>query len=789
MTSLKRILALIILAGSLLAGLPAHGQTETNKDRSLSPYFFVKSDDPEIDRLPLKSTSVTVNISGVIADILVTQVYKNEGKRALEAIYIFPASSRAAVYGMKMTLGGRTIIAKIDKREEARQRYEQARQEGKTASLLEQKRPNVFQMSVANILPSDLIKVELRYTELLVPTDKVYEFVYPTVVGPRYTQQRADENNPAEGWTANPYLHQGESPNYSLGITVNLSAGLPIQSIQCQSHKIQTHYEGPAFARVTLDLSESHGGNRDYILRYRLAGDKIESGLLLYEGETENFFLLMLQPPERVHDSQIPPREYLFIVDVSGSMNGFPLDVSKRLLRDLIGNLRPSDQFNVLLFAGGSSVMAGRPLPASSENIRQAIHLIERQRGGGGTELLPALKRALAMPKSEGYARTVVIVTDGYVSVEKEAFDLIRNHLGEANMFAFGIGSSVNRYIIEGMARAGMGEPFVITGPEEASERAKRFRNLIRSPVLTGIKVDFGGLDVYDVEPPGVPDVMADRPVILFGKWKGALQGRIDVTGLSGDRPFSKRIDVSQISPSEANGALRYLWARHRIALLSDYNRLHREDERIGEITQLGLHYNLLTDYTSFVAIDTQVRLKDGRAVTVKQPLPLPQGVSDLAVGNGLVAQKMCRIAAAPAYTMGYKGQVDEDRSFSIAREDKRNAEKETATRGKRLIRLDRIWIDGGISKAVVERIIKGHLPKMTLCVEKVQGRAGGSHGEMIFTLFIDSKGNVDKVQTVKCDPKDLGIEPCIVQSLKGLRFPAQGENMTSKITLTFTMN
>ena len=333
-------------------------------------------------------------------------------------------------------------------------------------------------------MPGDEIKVELQYTELLVPTDRVYEFVYPTVVGPRYSNQPAETAPPSERWIQNPYLHQGEAPNYTFDIQVNIAAGLPIKELHCTSHKVAANFDGPSVATLRLDQSEAYGGNRDYILRYRLDGDRIQSGLLLYEGERENFFLLMMQPPKRVTKTQIPGREYIFIVDVSGSMHGFPLEISKKLLKDLIGNLLPTDRFNVLLFSGGSSVMSEESLPATPENIQKAIHLIERQQGGGGTELLPALKRALKLEKPEGYSRTIVIATDGYVTVEEEVFDLIRKNLGDANMFAFGIGTGVNRHIIEGMARVGMGEPFIITKPEEASSKAERLRTLIQSPVL-----------------------------------------------------------------------------------------------------------------------------------------------------------------------------------------------------------------------------------------------------------------------------------------------------------------
>ncbi len=769
----KKLVPLICMVFSLI-GHTALAQSETDADKTLSPYFFVKSDDPEVDRLPLKSTSVKVNISGVIADVVVTQVYQNEGKKPLEAVYIFPASTRAAVYGMKMTIGERTITAQIREREAARREYEQARQTGKSASLLEQQRPNVFQMNVANILPSDLIKVELKYTELLVPTDAVYEFVYPTVVGPHYCNQQAPEGQSSEEWTENPYLHQGEPPTYTLDIAAHLSAGLPIQDISCSSHKVNINYDGPALASVKLDRSEKHGGNRDFLLKYRLAGGQIETGLLLYEGEEEDFFLLMLQPSKRVTDSQIPPREYVFIVDISGSMHGFPLDISKKLLKDLIGNLRPTDRFNVLLFAGGSSVMSSESLSATPENITQAINLIERQRGGGGTELLPALKKALSLPRTKGYSRSVVIATDGYVTVEEESFDLIRNSLGDANMFAFGIGTSVNRHIIEGMARVGMGEPFIITKPEEAPEKAAKFRKLIQSPVLTGINIDFGKFDVYDVEPPSIPDVLADRPVIVFGKWRGKPQGHIALRGIAGDGPFVKKIDVAKAKPLSTNSALRYLWARHRITVLSDYNNLRTQDERVSEVTNLGLAYNLLTRYTSFVAIDTQIRVKNGQAVTVKQPLPLPRGVSDYAVGQQSFAKRTLSSAPFPA-TMAGKVEAEE---LHLECKD------ESAIQGIH-IELGNIIFQNGLSRSSIQRLLEKHMRLINLCYEQASGSRSDLKGEVIFKLIIDPQGRVTKVH-VASTSKDKGLEECIMKELIKLRFPAPrgGKNVEVSISL-----
>lgn len=612
-------------------------ETETNEDKTASPFFFVQSTDGSVDQLPLKLTTADVQISGVIADVTVKQTYCNIGQVPLEAIYVFPASTKAAVYYMQMELGGRIIKAEIRESEQARQEYEEAKNEGKTTSLLEQKRPNVFQMNVANILPGDTIVVEMRYTELLTPTESVYEFVYPTVVGPRYAELSTEGDS---SWVEVPYTHEDEPPTYDFNIEVNINAGMDLQEVKSPSHPmLQFYYSSGKSVTCTLPENQNKTGNKDFVLQYVLSGIGLQSGVLLYEGEEENFFLAMIQPPKTPSATDIPPREYVFIMDVSGSMNGYPISISKILLNDLISNLNPTDKFNVMCFAGGTQVLSDVSLDASQENISKAIEVINNKEGGGGTNMLNAFNKALALQGTEDYARTFVIVTDGYVTVEKEAFDLIRNNLSEANFFAFGIGSSVNRYLIEGIAHAGMGEPFVILNEDEAVEKAEKFRNYIESPVLTNIEIDYNNFNVYDVEPLTVPDVFAERPILTFGKWTGNPQGSIEITGLTGNHTFNQKLNIPNYSPSPENSAIKYLWARHVIQRLDDYGRASNfgeEDNYLKEvIIELGLKYNLLTRYTSFIAIDSLIRNNGDSLTTVTQPLPLPQGVSDLAVGGG----------------------------------------------------------------------------------------------------------------------------------------------------------
>ena len=627
--NLTVIAVCVALAAASVVG--AYSQ-KSDPDKTLSPYFFVKGD-PSVDRLPLKDTNVEVAVSGVIADVRVTQTYRNEGTRPINASYVFPASTRAAVYAMQMKIRDEIIYAKIKEREQAKQEFEQAKKEGKSASLLEEQRPNVFAMSLANIMPGDDVAIELRYTELLVPTDGVYEFVYPTVVGPRYSSDTETNATDQDKFVKTPYLHQGDKPFSSLHISAHIAAGMPIQELNCPSHQITPQFANTGTADLTLDEADAFQGNRDFILHYRLSGSQIASGLLLYPGKDENFFLYMAQPPARVKPDDIPPREYVFVVDVSGSMEGFPLATAKQLLTDLIGGLRPTDYFNVVLFAGDSTTLSEVPLQANQENISRAVDLISQQRGSGGTELLAAMNQAMALKHQLNTSRSVVLITDGYISAEKAVFDNIRANLTNTNVFAFGIGSGVNRYLIEGVARAGMGEPFVVENEVAAAEAAAKFRAYIESPVLTDIHLQALGFDTYDVQPLNFPDMFAQRPIILFGKYRGPVGGTFQLTGRSGSGDFVTTFDVANAQPDEENRALRYLWARSKITELSDFGDGEPSDDVVKQVTELGLKYNLLTPYTSFIAVREKIVNPNGDADDVKQPLPMPEGVMDTAIG------------------------------------------------------------------------------------------------------------------------------------------------------------
>lgn len=618
-TILPTTLALAFATGFLSAA---------DNNEPLSPYFQIHGEH-KTDVFPLKETHAEVGISGTIAQVTLTQTYTNDGENPIDATYIFPASTGAAVNGMTMTIGGRVLIAKIERKEEARKKFEKAKSENRSASLLSQERPNVFQMEVARIMPGDEVKLTLRYSELLVPVAGVYEFLIPTAIGPRYTG-----GGKAEDFTKNPFLGKGAKTVATFSVSLTLGTPLPLQSLACPSHEVAIDFLDKD--RATLKLPPVPP-DRDFIVRYRLAQDRIASGLLLHEGQGENFFVLQVEPPQEVREQDIPTRDYVFLIDVSGSMGGFPINLAKKLFRDLIGSLRPTDTFNVVLFAGDSDVLSPQPLAATEGNLEKAVALLSNYNGSGGTELIAGMRTALALPTEKDVSRSLVLITDGYISAEPDVFELIRSGANGTNIFPLGVGSSVNRHLIDGLARIAGNDSFVVTHSGETSDAVERFRVAISSPVLTGVTVTGDGFHPTDLQPRKLPDLFANRPLSLIGKWNGEPKGTLTLSGITGEgKTYEKTFEVSEAAKDMSNPSLPTLWARETVRSLADYAELTGKPEIIEEVTEVGLKYELLTPYTSFVAVDEMPRESEQASVPIIQALPLPSGTGNGAIGGSV---------------------------------------------------------------------------------------------------------------------------------------------------------
>lgn len=576
---------------------------------------------------PLKRTEVKASISGFLSRVTVTQHFENPYAERIEAVYTFPLPQNAAVDDMTMLVGDRTITGKIKPREEAKAIYDAARQAGRTASLLEQERPNIFTQSVANIRPGEKVKITISYVETLRYEAGTYEFVFPMVVGPRYIPRNLTD---ASRITP-PVTPQGTRAGHDITVEVALDAGVPIDVLQCTSHEVVS--ARPDARRATVKLkNQATIPNKDFVLKYDVAGKKIEDAVLTHRAEKGGFFSLILQPPDRVAPAEITPKELVFVLDTSGSMHGFPMDKSKEVMRMALTSMNPRDTFNIITFAGDTHILFPQPVPATAENVERARQFVDARRGGGGTEMMKAIRAALEPTRSQEHIRVVAFLTDGYVGNDMDIIAEVKKY-SNARVFSFGIGNSVNRFLLDKMAEHGRGEVEYVMLNDDGSAAAKRFYERMRDPLLTDVQVEWGGLPVADVYPARIPDLFSAKPLVIHGRHTGPAKGVVKLRGKSAGREITRTIQVDLPAQQEQHDVLAPLWARTKIEDLTstDYAGVQRgtvSNELRNEITRLGLKYRLMTQFTAFVAVEEKVVTEGGVPRRIEVPVEMPEGVS-----------------------------------------------------------------------------------------------------------------------------------------------------------------
>ncbi len=583
----------------------------------------------ELGLCPLKHTDVKAEISGFISRVRVVQEFENNFNMPIEAVYVFPLSQNSAVDQMTMKIGTRTIDGKIMKREEARKIYEAARNEGKTASLLDQERPNIFTQSVANILPNEKIIIEISYVETLKYEDGAYEFFFPTVVGPRYILGSVTDAN-----KISPPVAETRA-GYDISISVEVDAGVPIEEITSKSHDVATVNLGASGAKITLK-DENTIPNKDFILRYDVGGRRIEDAVLTHRDERGGFFTLILQPPDNYAVEDVTPKEIVFVLDTSGSMSGFPIEKAKEAMQMSLDGLYPNDTFNLITFAGDTAILFDQPVYATRANLDKAQEFLASRQGSGGTEMMTAIKAALEPSDAQNHLRIVCFMTDGEIGNDNEVIAEVQKHQN-ARVFSFGIGNSVNRYLLDKIAEEGRGEAEYVALEDDGSKAAKRFYERVRTPLLTDISIDWNGLPVADVYPNKIADLFSAKPVILHGRYTNAASGTIRLKGKVNGQELVREIPVNLPEAESANDVLATLWARTKIDDLMSKSLKYDEnaDEAVLnlkaktklEIIRTGLKFNLLTQFTSFVAVEEKIANYRGKPRRVQIPVELPQGM------------------------------------------------------------------------------------------------------------------------------------------------------------------
>jgi Ca-activated chloride channel family protein len=580
--------------------------------------------------VPLEHTDVRARIDGYIASVDVRQRFHNPFEETIEAEYVFPLPHDAAVNDFLMIIGERRIRGIIREKEEAREIYEQARRMGHVASLLEQERPNIFRQRVANIEPGHEIEVELHYFNALPYRDGEFEFAFPLVVGPRFNPPGAEDPIEALPRGVQPagtgvnYLAPGERSGHDVDITVELDAGLRIQDLESLNHATSVTPDGDERALIRLSPNDTLP-NKDFVLRYRVADDEVNSEILVHRDGEDGFFTMMLVPPASLEGWRRTPVEFVFVLDCSGSMSGWPMEKSKSAMRRALGQLQEGDSFQIVRFSEQASALGTVPLEATPENIRRGLDYVAKLRGGGGTMMIEGIKAALDFPHEPGRERIVSFMTDGYIGNEAEILGAIAERLGETRIFSFGIGQSVNRHLIEGMARMGRGAVAYI-GLDDDLDPVDQFYQAVRHPALTDVTIDWGRMKVEQVFPQKAHDLFVGRPVLMHGRYAGRGEATVLVRGEAGGRPVEIRIDVD-LDGGDSRKALPLLWARSELQHIGD-QLAQREDASLEHRgLDLALDYNLVSSWTSFVAVDASEVVDQPGTRTESVPVPVPEGV------------------------------------------------------------------------------------------------------------------------------------------------------------------
>ncbi len=592
--------------------------------RDLGEGTVVAAGNPE-QTFPLKHTEVKASLAGGVASVEVTQVFQNPCDKPIEAVYQFPLPDDAAVDDLVVRLGERTIRGVIKKRAEAKKEYEAAKDEGKFASLLDQERPNIFTQFLANVLPGERIEVTIHYVAPLAYSDGAFEFVFSMVVGPRYEPTSMDPKDAARVAPRTPPA--ATRTGADIQVQATLEAGLEIRDLASKSHEIDVTRISPSLATVRLRASDTIP-NKDFCLRWKVAGGSPQAALLTRGGPEGGFFQLTVHPQAVPAADEVAPRELVFLVDTSGSMNGQPLDKAKEAMKRCLSALDPRDAFAVMHFDDVVSSLSATPLPATPENVKKGIEYVDSMECNGATGMLKGIRAAFAFPLDPGRIRLVCLMTDGYIGNEAEILAETQKQVGAGRVFAFGVGSSVNRYLLDEMSRVGRGDVQYVRPDEDTGPAVEKFARRIAKPCLTDLSIDWGGLAVTDVYPSPLPDVFDGQPLVIFGRFEGAGTGEATLHAKAGGKEWSQEIEVALPSEEGGNPAVGTMWARARIAELSR-KEFGGSDKKVEEaITGLALEFRLVSQYTSFVAIEEKVRT-DEAGKTVIQPVELPEGVTN----------------------------------------------------------------------------------------------------------------------------------------------------------------
>jgi len=587
---------------------------------------------PDYHPALLLGTEVKVKITGPIAKVVVRQKFYNQSSEYMEGKYLFPLPPQAAVNAMVMTLGDRVIKGEIHEKQKAQEIYNKAVQQGKQAGLVEQQRANLFTTQVGNIAPKDTIIVEITYIETLARLGNEFSFNFPMTLTPRYTPQDSIEQLNTETHTimnskfVTQKATEAELTNLAQ-ISVEIAAVDGLKNIESSSHKINTSNKTGNWQVSTQDNFVAM--NRDFTLRWKIANqDKNSSSLFLEKLDGEYFGVLMIMPPEVPKKDSVLARETIFIIDTSGSMGGESIQQAKASLVFAINKLSEHQRFNIIEFNSIHRELFTQSQNVSFETKQQALDFVKSLQADGGTEMGPALRVALTMPTDPEYLRQIIFITDGAVGNENELFNIIHQLLGNSRLFTVGIGSAPNSLFMKKAAEFGRGTQTSINQLDQVNQEMTKLFSQLEKPLLRDIQLQLPESIQAEIYPQKIPDLYAGEPLIVSMKLD-AIPDAIKVVGKS-QTEWTETIGTLDDNAYNEQNGLSSIWARAKIESLTDHAlRENNMEEMEPEITKVALHHQLVSRYTSFVAVEQVIKrdpadpLKEEQVANV-----LPKGSS-----------------------------------------------------------------------------------------------------------------------------------------------------------------
>ncbi|MCP4676456.1 MAG: TonB family protein [Deltaproteobacteria bacterium] len=775
------------------------------------PRLKIATNGKQLD-LPLDHTHVKASLVGYVAEVEVTQTYQNPFEYPIEAIYVFPLPENSAVTDMKMVIGKRVIEAEIKKRDEARKTYNDAKRKGHTTALLEQERPNIFTQSVANIEPRENIDVKISYVQNLTYDAGEYEFVFPMVVGPRFIPGNSSGTMSGTGWVRDtgevpdasritPLLvGGGVRTGHDISLELTAEAGFAIGSYSVPTHEVVHTPSTDGSLHLRLAKRDSLP-NRDFVLKYGVSGTQLQASMLTYKKGRNGYFSLIIQPPELDIDEMVGRREIIFVVDVSGSMSGVPLALCKDAMEEAISALRPVDTFNVITFESRTGKLFEHPRPANDTNIRSAFEFVSGMRAGGGTMMGLGVEAALSSKVAKDRRRYVFFMTDGYIGNEDTIMSMTRRFVQDleargqgAKVFSFGTGSSVNRHLLDGIAKAGKGLAVYASNREDPSGAVNQFFGYIDHPVLEDVKVDWGDARVTDVFPADPGDLFASRPLILHGKFKHGGLADITIHGKMAERLVEVPLDV-KVAKGDGNPLLASLWARAKVDWHEKSLIYNGHDQgTIDTITKLGLEHRLVTRFTSFVAVDRS-RVVDGKLRTIAQPVETPEGVDPYKAGAKVIGMDLddplgALMGSQVGESFGYGGLtiVGTGRGGGSGSGYGRGAGSLGGRRASSpRIRSGATIVKGSLSGEVIRRIVRRHINEVKFCYERELSKHPELTGRVVVKFVISETGAVQAAAVLKTTINNPAVENCIIQAIKRWAFPTPAGGVVV-VTMPFSL-